>query len=423
MKEKEEQIKKEKVILMAICPQKMEEEVDHAIDELEALAETAGATTLVKVIQNREKAHPATYVGKGKVEEIKEIIDQYEVDTLICDDELTPAQVRNLTNELQVKVIDRPILIMDIFAKHAHTSEGILQVEMAQLKYRLSRLAGLGLGESMSRLGGGIGTRGPGEKKLEKDRRYIRRRMDLLKKELEKVHSNRQILRDGRKRQGKPIVAIVGYTNAGKSTLLNKLTKSDVLEADQLFATLDTTTRNLVLPRGKEVLLVDTVGFIRKLPHQIVEAFRSTLEEVTYADLLIHVVDATNIDVTTHMGVVHQTLKELSAEQIPVLTVLNKFDKPEANQLIRDGGAFRNIQVSALTGEGLPQMLDAIEEALHAGKIFIKVMIPYEQGDILQKIRTYGEIVEEKYVNEGIYVEAYLEKAYVDKYALRTLEG
>lgn len=411
---------KEKVILVAVCPQRMEEEVDSAIDELEELAETAGATTVVKVIQNRDKPHPGTYIGKGKVAEIKEMVDQYEVDTLICDDELTPAQIKNLTSELGVKVIDRAILIMDIFAKHAHTSEGILQVEMAQLKYGLSRLSGLG--ESMSRLGGGIGTRGPGEKKLEMDRRHIRHRLDLLKKELEKIHSNRQILREGRAKQGKPIIAIVGYTNAGKSTLLNKLTEAGVYEADQLFATLDTTTRNLVLPEGKEVLLVDTVGFIRKLPHQIVEAFKSTLEEVVYADLLIHVVDATNPDVITHMKVVHETLEELNAMDIPVLTLLNKFDKPEANGLIRDGGAFKNIQISARTGKGLDICLVAIEEELKSGKILIKVVIPYDKGSILQKIRLYGQIVKESYVNDGVYVEVYLEKAYIDKYELESMK-
>ncbi len=341
----------EKAILIAICPQNMDKEVESSIDELEELAKTAGATTLVKVIQNRDKPHPATYFGQGKVEELRGIVMQYQVDTIICDDELTPAQIKNLGESLGIKIIDRPILIMDIFAKHAHTKEGILQVEMAQMKYRLSRLSGLG--KSLSRLGGGIGTRGPGEKKLETDRRHIRRRIGLLKAELDKIHTTRSLLREGRAKQGKPIISIVGYTNAGKSTLLNKLTDAGVLQEDMLFATLDPTTRNLILPEGKEVLMVDTVGFIRKLPHHIVEAFKSTLEEVLYADILIHVVDATNEDAMKHIDVVHSTLHELGVTTTPILTLLNKFDKDGADENLRDLKAFKNIQLSALTGEGI----------------------------------------------------------------------
>lgn len=418
----EEQIKneiEEKAILIAICPQNKEEEVSSAIDELEELAKTAGASTLVKVVQNRDKPHPATYFGKGKVEELKEMIEQYEITTIICDDELSPAQLKNLSEALDVKIVDRPILIMDIFARHAHTKEGILQVEMAQMRYRLSRLSGLG--KSLSRLGGGIGTRGPGEKKLETDKRHIRRRIDMLKEELEKIHSSRHLLREGRAKQGKPIIAIVGYTNAGKSTLLNYLTDAGVLQEDMLFATLDPTTRNMVLPEGKEVLLVDTVGFIRKLPHHIVEAFKSTLEEVVYADILVHMVDATNPDAIKHIQVVHETLQELGAENTPMLTLLNKCDRGNVDEDLWDEKAFANIRVSALTGDGIRKVLEALEQHLLQGQRLMKIIVPYHQGQILQKLRTYGQIQEESYVNEGTYVEVYIEEAYINKYELDTM--
>lgn len=410
----------EKVILIAISPQNKDEEVESSIDELEELAKTAGARTLVKVIQNRDKPHPGTYFGKGKVEELREMIMQYEVDTIICDDELTPAQTRNLGEALGVKVIDRPILIMDIFAKHAHTKEGILQVEMAQMKYRLSRLSGEGI--NLSRLGGGIGSKGPGEKKLETDRRYIRRRIDLLKDELENIHGARQLLREGRSKQGKPIIAIVGYTNAGKSTLLNKLTDAGVLQENMLFATLDTTTRKLILPEGKEVLMVDTVGFIRKLPHHIVEAFKSTLEEVLFADILIHVVDATNPDALKHIDVVHRTLEELGVTDTPILTLLNKFDKEGANESLCDTNAFENVQISAQTGHGIGAFLETLEHKLLEGQRLMKITIPYDQGDILQKLRSFGQIITESYVNEGTYVELYIEDAYINKFGLEAME-
>ena len=406
----------EKAILIAIAPQNMEEEVESSVDELEELAKTAGAQTIVKVIQNRERPHPATYFGKGKVEELYDMVQQYDADMIICDDELSPAQLKNLGEELNVKIVDRPILIMDIFAKHAHTREGKLQVEMAQMRYRLSRLSGLGVG--MSRLGAGIGTRGPGETKLETDRRHIRRRIGILKDELSKLHETRSLLRTGRAKQGKPIIAIVGYTNAGKSTLLNALTDAGVLQEDMLFATLDPTTRNLILPEGKEVLMVDTVGFIRKLPHQIVEAFKSTLEEVIYADLLVHVVDATNEDAMKHIEVVHETLDELGADQKPMLTLLNKFDVEGASESLRDIKAFKNLQISAKTGTGINEFLGEIEKKLLDGQKHMKIVVPYTKGDVLQKLRTFGQIVEEEYVNDGTYVELYIEEAYVNKYGL-----
>lgn len=411
----------EQAILIAIAPQKMEEEVESSLDELEELARTAGAKTLVKVIQNRDKPHPGTYFGKGKVEELAEMIHQYQVDMIICDDELSPAQMKNLSDGLNVKVLDRPILIMDIFARHAHTREGKLQVEMAQLRYRLSRLAGMG--SSMSRLGAGIGTRGPGETKLETDRRHVRRRIGILKEELEKVHTTRDLLRTGRAKQDKPIIAIVGYTNAGKSTLLNYLTDAGVLQEDMLFATLDPTTRNLALPEGKEVLMVDTVGFIRKLPHQIVEAFKSTLEEVAYADLLVHVVDATSPDATAHIEVVHKTLEELKADDKPMLTLLNKFDVEGADEDLRDLRAFKNLQVSAKTGDGIQAVLETLEGKLQEGQKHLKIIVPYDQGHIIQKLRSFGQIVEESYVNEGTFIEVYIEEAYVHKFGLNFMRS
>ena len=416
MNEKKVETLIERAILIAIAPQNMETVVETSLDELEELAKTAGAETIVKVIQNRDKPHPGTYFGKGKIEELAEMVRQYQANMIICDDELSPAQTKNLSDTLGVKVVDRPILIMDIFAKHAHTREGKLQVEMAQQRYRLSRLSGMGA--SMSRLGAGIGTRGPGETKLETDRRHVRRRIGILKEELEKVHNTRDLLRTGRAKQGKPIIAIVGYTNAGKSTLLNYLTHAGVLQEDMLFATLDPTTRNLVLPEGKEVLMVDTVGFIRKLPHQIVEAFKSTLEEVVYADLLVHVVDATNPDASAHIEVVHETLGELGAHDKPILTLLNKFDLPHSDDDLRDTKAFKNLQISAATGQGIEVFLDNLEKKLLEGKKHLKIVVPYAQGNVLQKLRSFGQIVEESYVNEGTYLELYIEDAYVNKFGL-----
>ncbi|NDL68432.1 GTPase HflX [Anaerotalea alkaliphila] len=412
---------KERVILLAVGLQNKDMETLQSLDELAELTDTAGAVAVHRMIQNRDGFHPATYVGKGKIEEIKEALAIHEATTVICDDELSPTQLRNLEQQVDAKVIDRTALILDIFAQHAHTSEGILQVELAQLKYRSSRL--IGLRASLSRLGGGIGTRGPGEKKLEMDRRLLRTRMEQLKSELEEVHRHRSLLREGRKRQGKPLVAIVGYTNAGKSTLLNALTDAGVREEDQLFATLDPTTRNLVLPEGKEILLTDTVGFIRKLPHHLVDAFRSTLEEAVFADLLIHVVDAGNPQLKRHMEVVYSTLRELGAVDKPVLTLFNKCDRPDAARGLFDADAFKSLYVSAKTGEGLPQALRAMEERLRLDKILVKTVIGYQDGSLLNNIRTFGQILVEEYRNEGVYVEAYLDDHLVSKYGLEQGES
>lgn len=406
----------ERAILLAVGLQNREVETMQSLEELAELTETADAVPVLTVVQNRDGIHPGTYIGKGKIEEIQQAVYLHEATTLICDDELSPVQLKNLTEALDIKVIDRTALILDIFARHARTSEGILQVELAQLKYRKSRL--IGMGTSLSRLGGGVGTRGPGEKKLEMDRRYIRGRIEQLKAEIDEVQQHRELLRETRKKQGKPMIAIVGYTNAGKSTILNRLTDACVLEENKLFATLDPTTRNLRLPDGKDVLLTDTVGFIRKLPHHLIEAFKSTLEEAAFADLLIHVVDASNPQAVRHMEVVYETLEKLGAQDKPVLTLFNKIDKEEANLELADSRAFKTLKISATTGLGMPETLLALEEKLRDEQLFLKVVISYQDPNTLQAIRKFGQIMFEEYQNEGVYIEAYLEEALAFKYGL-----
>jgi len=407
----------ERVILVAVSNKGESDEALESLNELEELAKTAGARSMEKIIQNREAVHPGTYVGKGKLEEIKDALFVHKANGIITDDELSPAQLKNLEQELNCKVLDRSLLILDIFARHAHTSEGILQVELAQLNYRSSRLSGLGT--SLSRLGGGIGTRGPGEKKLETDRRHIRRRIGLLRNELKEVKKRHTMLRENRKSLNKPVIAIAGYTNAGKSTLLNVLTDSAVLEEDQLFATLDPTTRQLILPGGKEIFLTDTVGFIHKLPHHLVEAFQSTLEEVTYADMIVHVVDASNPSFEKHIQVVYETLDKLNASHIPVITVFNKMDKEiESKAVLLDQRAYTTCFVSAKEGTGLNELKELIEAKLLEGQQLIKVRIPYDKGHIVQNIRTYGQLLVEEFEADGIYVEAYLDEALIQKYQL-----
>ncbi len=407
----------ERVVLVAVSEKGNTERTMESVDELEELAKTAGAITVDKIIQNRESVHPGTYVGKGKIEEIKDALFVTKAHGIITDDELSPAQIKNLEKELDCKVIDRSLLILDIFAKHAHTAEGFLQVELAQLNYRVSRLQGLGT--SMSRLGGGIGTRGPGEKKLETDRRYIRNRISTIKNELKDVKKHRDMLRDNRRKQNKPIIAIAGYTNAGKSTLLNALTDANVLEENQLFATLDPTTRVFTLPEGKEIFMTDTVGFIHKLPHHLIEAFQSTLEEVAYADIIIHVVDASNPSYAKHISVVYETLEKLNASSIPVITVFNKMDKVSDKGLeLEDSKAFEVCSISAKEKTGLEKLKEIIETKLRDGQQHIKVLIPYDKGHIVQNIRTYGQLLEERFEADGVYVEAYLEEALIKKYEI-----
>lgn len=395
----------ERLILVGISTGE-QEDTEASLKELGALAKTAGAQVAGTVIQRREAVHPGTYVGKGKLEEIRDLLWELEADGILCDDELSPAQMSNLQEILDTKVLDRTLVILDIFAARASTSEGKIQVELAQLKYRQSRLAGAG--KALSRLGGGIGTRGPGEKKLEMDRRLIRERIGQLGRELKDVRRHREVQRSGRKRSGIPVAAIVGYTNAGKSTLLNKLTGAGVLEEDKLFATLDPVTRALVLPQGQEILLTDTVGFIQKLPHHLVEAFKSTLEEAKYADFILHVVDMSSPRMEERMHVVYETLRRLEVMNKPVITVFNKIDRTGEGQIVRDFQAERTVRVSARTGEHLEELLKAMEEVLREQKIYIERLYSYSEAGKVQLIRKFGELVSEEWEENGVRIRAYV---------------
>ena len=395
----------ERVILVGVSTDDMDD-TEKSLDELEELAATAGAVAVGRVVQNLEQIHSGTYVGKGKLEEIKDLLWETEATGILCDDELTPVQLGNLEDALNTKVMDRTLIILDIFAERASTNEGKIQVELAQLKYRQSRLAGLG--KSLSRLGGGIGTRGPGEKKLETDRRLIQHRIAQLGRELKDVKRHREVTREQRNKTKIPVIAIVGYTNAGKSTLLNRLTGAGVLEEDKLFATLDPTTRNLKLPSGQEVLITDTVGFIRKLPHHLIDAFRSTLEEAKYADIILHVVDASNPQVDEQMYIVYETLKNLEVTDKTVITAFNKQDKVEGNFILRDFKADHVVRISAKTGEGLCILLQVIEDVLREQKVFIEKRYSYAEAGKIQLIRKYGELLSEVYQENGILVQGYV---------------
>ena len=397
---KEEQ---ERVILVGVATRD-NEDVQDSLDELEELVETAGAQTVGRVVQSREGIHPGYYVGTGKLEEIQMAVRALDATGIVCDDELSPSQMNNLERELECKVMDRTVVILDIFASRAKTSEGKIQVELAQLRYRAARLTGLGT--SLSRLGGGIGTRGPGEKKLEVDRRLIKTRISQLKRELEQVKRHRELLREGRKKDNLLTGAIVGYTNAGKSTLLNTLTDAGVLEEDKLFATLDPTTRVLELPGKQNIYLTDTVGFIRKLPHHLIEAFKSTLEEAKYADVIIHVVDASNPQMDEQMFVVYETLKELGVKDKKVVTLFNKQDKISKEEIFRDFQADYVLKISARTGEGLEEFKAVMEKILTENQIYLERNYSYQEAGKIQLIRKYGQLLSEEYTPEGIYVKA-----------------
>lgn len=381
---------------------------ERSLDELEELAKTAGAKVAGRLIQAREAAHPATYLGRGKLLELKELIWETDADGIICDDELTSAQLGNLEAELSCKVIDRTLLILDIFAARAASGEGKIQVELAQLRYRASRLTGLG--RSLSRLGGGIGTRGPGEKKLEMDRRLIRERISRLKRELKDVEKHRELIRAQRKQSGLKVAALVGYTSAGKSSIENALTDAGILEDAMLFSTLDTTTRSLMLDNTQEILITDTVGFIRKLPHHLVEAFKSTLEEAKYADIIIHVVDASNPQMDEQMYVVYDTLRQLGVEDRPVVTLFNKQDRLEHPGRQRDFQADYSIPASAKTGQGLEELKKALLEILRRDQIYIERLYDFSEAGKIQLIRSRGQLISEEYVPEGIQVKAYVPK-------------
>lgn len=395
----------ERVILVGVSTGEGDD-TEQSLDELEELAKTAGAVTVGRVIQNREQIHPGTYIGTGKIAEVQQLAYEVEATGIICDDELSPAQLKNLEEELDLKVMDRTLIILDIFASRASTSEGKIQVELAQLKYRQARL--VGLGSSLSRLGGGIGTRGPGEKKLEMDRRLIKSRIAQLNRELEEVKRHREVARSRRSRQSTAVIAIVGYTNAGKSTLLNTLTGAQVLEEDKLFATLDPTTRILELPSGQEILLTDTVGFIRKLPHHLIDAFRSTLEEAKYADIILHVVDASSPQMDQQMYVVYETLKNLGVTDKKIVTLFNKQDKMTENQSHRDLKAEKTIRISAKWGEGLGEVKQILEDLLNEKNVLIERFYDYRDAGVISLIRKYGQLLEEEYRGDGIYVKAYV---------------
>ena len=384
------------------------DDTEESLQELAELAKTAGAEVVGTVIQKRERIHPGTYVGKGKIDEIRTLLNALDATGIICDDELSPVQMNHLQQELESKIMDRTLLILDIFASRAVTKEGKIQVELAQLRYRAVRL--VGLGSSLSRLGGGIGTRGPGEKKLEMDRRLIKERISQLKKELEHVKKHRELLREGRKKDRVMTAAIVGYTNAGKSTLLNTLTDAGVLSEDKLFATLDPTTRLLELDGGQRIYLTDTVGFIRKLPHHLIEAFKSTLEEAKYADVILHVVDASNPQVEEQMFIVYETLRELGVKDKTIVTLFNKQDRLAGNEILRDFKADYVLKISARTGWGLDELKNTLEKILIGNQIYIERVLDYKDAGMLQLVRKYGQLIEEKYTENGIEITARVPK-------------
>ena len=394
----------EKVILLGVD---VGDDTKESMKELAELVDTAGAIVLESIIQSRERIHPGTYLGKGKIEEVRERIERLDATGVVCDDELTPAQLRNLEDLLDTKVMDRTMVILDIFAKRATTSEGKIQVELAQLKFSAARL--IGLRSSLSRLGGGIGTRGPGEKKLEMDRRLIHERISQLKAELKKVESHRELIRKSRDENLAFNVAIVGYTNAGKSTLLNKLTDANILAEDKLFATLDPTTRKLKLGSGQEILVTDTVGFIRKLPHHLIEAFKSTLEEAKYANLLVHMVDASNEEASSQMLVVYDTLRSLDVVDKDIITVFNKTDLiKEGEELPRDFHADKILKMSAKTGEGIEDLKKTIENILQNQRVYLEHIFSYKDAGKIALIRKFGEIKSEEYTDDGILIKAYI---------------
>lgn len=403
----ENKTKQECVVLVAASVGD-EVSVQDSLDELEELVSTAGAQAVGRFVQNRQAIDIATYIGRGKVAELREYIHLTGATGIVCDDELTPSQMNNLERELDTKIMDRTMVILDIFASRASTKEGKIQVELAQLRYRATHL--IGMGSILSRQGGGIGTRGPGEKQLEIDRRVIRERISKLKAELEQVKINRTTQRKRRMDQGVPVVCIVGYTNAGKSTLLNRLTDSQVLSEDKLFATLDPTTRSLVLEDGQQILLTDTVGFIRKLPHHLIQAFRSTLEEAKYADYILHVVDASNPQMDIQMHTVYETLRELEIGNKPILTAFNKVDREGVPEVLKDFHADETYRISARTGQGLDELLTGIGRRIRESRVYLEHVYPYNEAAKIALIRKRGQVIEEEYREDGIYICAYVDR-------------
>lgn len=384
---------------------------ERSLNELNELALTAGVEVAGKMLQKRPGIDPATYIGRGKLDELREMCETLKADLVIFDDELTGAQIRNIENKIGTRVIDRTMLILDIFAKRARSREGKLQVELAQLKYRLPRLTGLGT--ELSRLGGGVGTRGPGETKLEADRRHIRRRINYLENELKTVDKQRSLIRKGREKNKLPVVALVGYTNAGKSTLLNYLCKADIYADNRLFATLDPTTRKITLGDDERtILLVDTVGFIRKLPHELINAFKSTLDEVVYADALVQVVDASDPEYEKHLEVTEILLKSLGALDKPLITVFNKIDLVDYENWIRPwNNRGKMVATSAVTGFGIDTLTREIVELVKLDVLAADLLIPYEKGNIAAYVHKHGSVLSEEYTEKGIHIKAEIDKS------------
>lgn len=415
---------REKAILVGVDIQQQKSSIDiySSLQELEQLAKTAGAEVLEKVVQKREKIDKTFYIGKGKLQELSFLRQKKNANLIIFDDELSGSQIKNLEQTLGIKVIDRTTLILDIFAARAKSKEGKLQVELAQLKYRLPRLMGLGI--SLSRTGGGIGTRGPGEKKLEMDRRHIHKQINDLEKELQEVVKHRNMQKTRREKNHIPIIALVGYTNAGKSTLFNRLTESNVIAENKLFATLDPTTRQIRLPNQQKLLLIDTVGFINKLPHDLVEAFQSTLEESRDADILLHIIDGSNPQMSSQIEVVHSVLKELDVDQKDQILVFNKMDeKDEMLDFIYPTIKKDKLKVSALNGIGMDELLAKIEQYLQNKRRIMQLEIPYEKGSIVSNLHQSGNILNEKYTEHGIQIKVEMDTDLVGKFQEYSIES
>ena len=400
----------EKAVLLAVDTG--DYNCEASLDELEELAQTAGAQVIGRMWQKRDKPDSATFLGSGRIEELAEFCENNEVDLVIADSELSPAQLRNIEKAVDTRIVDRTTLILDIFADRARSNEGKLQVELAQLKYSLPRLTGKGI--QLSRLGGGIGTRGPGETKLEADRRHIRRRINSLEEELEALEKRRGLARARREKDGVETVVIVGYTNAGKSTLMNALTEAGVLAQDKLFATLDPTSRALTLPDGRKVMLIDTVGFIRRLPHNLVEAFKSTLEEAVCAKVILNVCDASDDECAEHLEVTNELLDELGCSGKPIIPVFNKCDLESANIFLFNEP--NSVRISALEKKGLDDLLEAIAKALPPTRAKVKMLIPYSDGAAGAVMRKDGVISFEEYRADGLYLELIADIALIDRY-------
>ena len=400
--------KVDKVVLLSVISDSDDKEVKEiSLDELERLAETAGAEVFCRMVQNKEAPNPATYIGSGKAKELKELCSNNDIDLVIADDNLSPSQIKNLEDELDgPDVIDRSMLILDIFAKHAESAAGKLQVELAQLKYTVPRL--IGKGKDLSRLGGGIGTRGPGESKLETDRRHVKRRIDSLEEKLAEIEKNKMTQRGSRDKSGIFKFGIVGYTNAGKSTLLNRMTSAGVLAEDKLFATLDTTTRKYTMERGEEILLTDTVGLIRNLPHMLVESFKSTLDEIKYSDALLIVIDVSDPEFKSQLEVTEQLISELGANELPKIYVFNKCDRGMTEKLnSRDK---MEVYISALNGDGLKELESYMYQVINENKHLYKIVLPMDRLSFVDYLYKNASVNSVEYRENGVYIEAVLDK-------------